>query len=73
MLGIENEGLELLDYAILIPLGLLWGLFVLGIIIGGFIVIKAIIFSGPAISWEEMIKEQENRLRYESLIEKKTD
>jgi uncharacterized membrane protein len=73
MLGIENEGLELLDYAILIPLGLLWGLFVLGIIIGGFIVIKDIIFSGPAISWEEMIKEQENRLRYESLTEKKTD
>lgn len=73
MLGIENEGLELIDYAILIPLGLLWGLFVLGIIIGGFTVIKAIIFSGPAPSWEDLIKEQENSLRYESLIGENTD
>tara|TARA_B110000444_G_scaffold258237_1_gene298613 strand:- start:532 stop:753 length:222 start_codon:yes stop_codon:yes gene_type:complete len=73
MLGIENEDLELLSYAILIPLGLMWSLFVLGIILGGLIVLKSIIFPGPVPSWEDLVKEQENRLRYESLIEENTD
>ena len=73
MLGIEGEGLELLSYAILIPLGLMWSLFVLGIILGGLIVLKSIIFPDPVPSWEDLVKEQENRLRYESLIEENTD
>ena len=73
MLGIENEGLELLSYAILIPLGLIWSIFVLGIILGGLIVLKSIIFPGPVPSWEYLVKEQENRLRYESLIEESTE
>ena len=68
MLEIENQGLEILVYALLIPLGLLWSVFVLGIILGGVIVLKSIIFPGPALTWEQMIKDQENKLRYDSLL-----
>jgi len=61
--------LEILYYAILIPLGLLWGFFVLGMILGGLIVIKAILFPSPIQSWEQLIKEHENMKTYNSLID----
>ena len=73
MLNIDNQALELLAYAILIPLGLVWGIFVLMILLAGLIGIKSIIFPGPTRTWKDMIEEQENRLQYESIIEESTD
>jgi len=67
MFDIDN--LEILDYAILIPLGLLWGCFVLGILIGGLIVIKDILFPSPIRSWEQLIKDHEDMKTYNSLID----
>lgn len=67
MFDIDN--LEILDYAILIPLGLLWGLFVLGILFGGLIGIKAILFPSPIRSWEQLIKDHEDIKTYNSLID----
>ena len=67
MFDIDN--LEILDYAILIPLGLLWGLFVLGILFGALIVIKDILFPSPIRSWEQLIKDHEDMKTYNSLID----
>lgn len=69
MFDIDN--LEILYYAILIPLGLLWALFVLGIILGGLLVIKTILSPSPIPSWEQLIKDREDMKIYNSLIDSK--
>ena len=68
MLDISNPILEILAYAILIPVSIIWGFFVLGMLIAGLRGIISMLFPRPNRTWEQRIKDHENMVKFNSLI-----